>query len=74
MIPYRDGYEFLGYSYEEGSDRIDVMKQYVEYKDYYGINDWDYVIIDTEIAFDYTFFKTLENDTVLYAVWKKIDN
>ena len=50
------------------------MKQYVEYKDYYGINDWDYVIIDTEIAFDYTFFKTLENDTVLYAVWKKIDN
>lgn len=70
---YREGYKFLGWSFTENSTNIDIpiktLERYIydgfqikEIRKFYGFAKEDYVKLQKE----YT-------NTVLYAVWEKID-
>ena len=68
-IPYRDGYEFLGFSFTEGSDYPDIP---IELFEPINENDDDIAIKKKYISFSNAISKNIENDTILYAVWRKI--
>ncbi len=67
-IPYRDGYEFKGFSYTKDSKEIDVELEYkyFEYDDLYNIDRGA-----KRYCYSIKFPKTLTEGTILYAVWEK---
>ena len=62
-VPYREGYEFMGWKKSENGEVI--YKPYTVTPDYGNMTEYKACITDEEL-------KTIENGTVLYAEWKKI--
>ncbi len=69
-IPYREGYELLGFSYSADSDIPDTYVKSIvkEQKDFFGsiTKEFHYVLTKDLLS-------SLEAGTTLYCVWKKID-
>ena len=70
-VPYREGYEFMGFSFEKDSDNVDVEVEYRRhiYNDYATES---YMTVVTRYCYSIKFPKNLQNGQILYAIWKKI--
>lgn len=62
-VPYREGYEFMGWKTSENGEV--VYKPYTVTPDYGSMTEYKACITDEQLA-------TIESGTVLYAEWKKI--
>lgn len=67
-IPYREGYKFLGFSYKENSNEIDIYPEEFEYEHNFSFGSY---LKKCLVSITGNKSKTLENDTILYAVWEK---
>ena len=67
LVPYRKGYEFLGWATEEGSDTVVYEKRITGWYDYdIQMGRLHYTTLD--LGYDIP-----EEGTRLYAIWKELD-
>ena len=73
IIPHRDGYNFLGFSYDEEMKNLDIPAEHIKEKIRYGLTPIEVTEVEWEISLSLDAFKTIENDIILYSVWEKIE-
>ncbi len=73
IIPYREGYFFKGWSYTEDGKVINYQTRKISIKN--EISDLDSFVIqkDVYVFFNIDELNELKNETILYAIWEKID-
>ena len=74
MTPYREGYEFVGFTTMEYSNNVEYEPVLIE--NTFEVSNYESLLLYKKsyfIPLDYSFISAIEYNKVLYTVWKKVD-